>query len=528
MKKSILAIALLISSHVFSQTVEQGLKYIDIERYTSAKNEFNKVLEKSPNDANALYYLGDLALRDNDLTKAKEYFDKGVAAAHKNPLNYVGLGTIEWINGNADAAKVKFDLATSFGKRNAIMYYKIAEAYAKYEKKNYDLAVSILKEKALVYDRNMIDAHVLLGDIYLWQSNGSAAAENYNNALNVNPNSAKTLIRKGQIYVYSKNYTEGLNLFIKGVQADSTYSPGYRELGELYIKAGRSKEALENYKKFIERSDDDIKTKLNYGQFLYSAKDYLKAIEVLKNVQTQLDKPIINRILGYSYFETGDFTSSKNSLDAFFAKEEQKNYIALDYEYLGKAYAKLNNDSLSIIQFDKAYTLDTSKVQLLSTIGDTYFKARKYQKAADSYEKYVNQRPKGFKELLSLGISYYLLKDQVKADTILGKLIAAAPKSPSGYIWRARVKEQIDLGKTTPKLWLAKPFFEKFIELSKGDITKYKAELLEAYSFMGYHYVSVKDCTNGLVYWNKVKEIDATNKYALDNIKKCETGGAKK
>jgi hypothetical protein len=110
----------------------------------------------------------------------------------------------------------------------------------------------------------------------------------------------------------------------------------------------------------------------------------------------------------------------------------------------------------------------------------------------------------------------------------LGKLIVAAPKSPSGYIWRARVKEQIDLGKTTPKLWLAKPFFEKFIELSKGDITKYKAELLEAYSFMGYHFVSVKDCTNGLVYWNKVKEIDATNKYALDNIKKCETSGAKK
>lgn len=528
MKKSILSIALLVSSQVFAQSVEQGLKYINIERYTSAKNEFNKVLEKSPNDAVTLYYLGDLAIRDNDLTKAKEYFDKGIVAAHKNPLNYVGLGTIEWINGNADAAKKQFDLATTMGKRNAIMYYKIAEAYAKYDKKNYDLAVSILKEKALVYDRNMIDAHVLLGDIYLWQSNGSSAAENYNNALNVNPNSAKTLIRKGQIYVYSKNYTEGLNLFIKGVQADSTYSPGYRELGELYIKAGRPKEALENYKKFIERSDDDIKTKLNYGQFLYSAKDYLKAIEVLKNVQTQLDKPIINRILAYSYFETGDFNASKNSLDAFFAKEDAKNIISLDYEYLGKTYSKLNNDSLAIIQYEKAYSIDTNKVQLISTVGDSYFKSKKYQQAADAYEKYVSQRPKGFKEILSMGICYYILKESVKADTILGTLIAAAPKSPSGYIWRARIKEQMDLGKTASKLWLAKPFFEKFIEVSNADVAKYKTELIESYSYLGYHYVSAKDCTNGLIYWNKVKEIEATNKYALDNIKKCESGAIKK
>lgn len=500
---------------VQAQSIEQGLKYIDNEKYSSAKTEFNKLISKDPKEGSAYFYLGQIYLKHNQKDSAKLAFDLGYAVAPKNPLNLVGLGTLDYINNQPEAAKIKFDQAMAIGKRNAIMYYKIGETYAINEKKNYADAIFYLKEKALVFDNALIDAHLLLGDIYLWQNDGNNAALNYNNALLVNPNSAKTMIRKGQIYLYSKNYTEALNLYLKGILIDSTYSPAYRELGELYAKAQRFNEALASYKKYIERSDNNDETKLMYGKFLYLAKDYLKAIEILKDLQDRNNDLVITRLLGYCYYETGDYNQSLNYLNQFMDKQETNKLQASDFEYLGKTNAKLNKDSLAVYNYKKAVALDTSKFSLYNDIATIYINGKKFKEASDILKIIVAKKPNAINDFINLGRTYYFANLTAEADTTFSQFITKWPTSVNGYIWKARTKRKID---TDDKLWLAKPYFEKYIEVAV-DTTKYKKDLIEAYTYLGVFYMSKKEKVKATEMWTKVKELDPSNKIAEDALK---------
>lgn len=507
-----------------AQTIEKGLQYIDNERYSSAKTEFKNIIAKDPKNGDAYYYIGDIFVKKGLKDSAKAYFTKGLAVAPKNPMNYVGLGTLDYINNKPDSAKIKFDLAIALGKRNAAMYYKIGETYAINEKKSYADATYYLKTMALAYDHNMIDAHLLLGDISLWQNNGNEAVANYNQALSINPNSAKTQIRKGQIYVYSKNYTEALNLYLKGIQNDSTYSPAFRELGELYIKAAKYNEALAAYKKYIERSDDNDETKLMYGKFLFLAKDYLKAIEVLKDVQTRSNDLVISRLLGYSYFESGDYTQSKANLDLFVKKQESSKIQSSDYEYLGKTYAKLNDpkaktDSIAILNFKKAISLDTSKFSLNNDIANLYINSKKFKEASEVYKLIVDKKPNSINDFINLGRTYYFANMTTEADTTFSQFITKWPTSVNGYFWKARTKSKIDVGN---KLWLAKEHYEKYIEVAT-DPVKYKKDLTEAYSYLGSFYMNKKDKVKALEVWNKVKELDPANKTADEALKFVNT-----
>ena len=503
-----------------AQSIEQGLKYIDNEKYSSAKAEFNKLIAKDPKDGNAYYYLGDIYLKHQQKDSAKIYFEKGLAVAPKNPLSMVGLGTLDYINNQQEAAKLKFDQAISNGKRNAIMYYKIGECYAIHEKKNYSDAIFYLKEKALVYDNSLIDAHLLLGDIYLWQNDGNNAAANYNNALLVNPKSAKTMIRKGQIYLYSKNYTEALNLYLKGIQSDSSYSPAYRELGELYAKAQRFNEALAAYKTYIDRSDNNDETKLMYGKFLYLAKDYLKAIDILKELQEKSTDLVIERILGYCYFETGDYNQSLKYLNQFVSNQEPTKLQSIDFEYLGKTFTKLNDpklktDSLAVLSYGKAVSMDTSKFYLNNDIATLLISAKKFKEASEVYKIIVAKKPNSINDFINLGRTYYFANLNAEADTTFSQFITKWPTSVNGYIWKARAKRKIDTG---DKLWLAKPYFEKYIEVATDEV-KYKKDLVEAYTYLGAYYYNQKDKPKSTEIWTKVKALDPGNKIAEEALK---------
>jgi len=509
-----------VSSFATAQSVEQGIRLIEIEKFSSAKRELSAVLAKTPTEANANFYLGKIYLKENKLDSAAMQFEKGIVSAPKNPLNFVGKGTIAWINKKNDEAKLLFDQATSLGKRNALMYFNIGEAYSKYEPKNYAEALTILKDKALIYDKNMIDAHLLIGDIYLYQGDGSNAVSNYNNALNVNANSAKALYKKGQSYVYAKNPMEGLNLYLKAAQVDSSYTPIYRELGELYAKVQRYQEALTAYKKYIDRSDKDVDVLFNYGQFLFLAKDYIKSIDVLKSLQSSIKNPVLIRILGYNYYETGDYSNAKTSLESFFALQTADKVIAQDYSYYGKTLQKLGNDTVGAENIKKAYLIDTTLIETIKETANNFLSNKKYKKAAEYYTLYLSKKPKSGGEILNLGKTYYVDKQYAKSDSVFGLLISYFPTSAQAYIWKARATDQMD-NKPNEKMWTAKPLFEKFIETSKED-AKYKSELLQTYAYLGRYFresKTEKDCTKSIDYWTKVKNLDPTSKPAEEGLK---------
>jgi len=88
-----------------------------------------------------------------------------------------------------------------------------------------------------------------------------------------------------------------------------------------------------------------------------------------------------------------------------------------------------------------------------------------------------------------------------------------SPKYASGFLWRAKTNAFID---STSKAGLAKPHYEKYIEVAAADsvnAAKYRSGLLEAYHYLAsYNYIQLHDCDNALVYLRKINDIDPEDK----------------
>src|SRR5688572_23360074 len=111
MRQLIMIAALLgLANGIMAQSIEDGLKDLYYDKYQSAKQTFEKIVASKPDDR-AYYYLGIAELGLENTAGAAAVFQKGLQAVPTSPLLQAGLGRIDLLNGNAAAAKQKFESA---------------------------------------------------------------------------------------------------------------------------------------------------------------------------------------------------------------------------------------------------------------------------------------------------------------------------------------------------------------------------------------------------------------------------------
>ena len=144
---------------------------------------------------------------------------------------------MKWAKKDTVTANQNFEQAIALRKREASVYYEIADVLTSFEIVNTNRAIENLN-KAITYSKTPnADYYAALGDAYLKKGDGTKAAENYNLAITANPKSAKAYIQKGNLYIKVKNYNEALKLYQQGIAVDPNYAPGYRRIAELYFLA---------------------------------------------------------------------------------------------------------------------------------------------------------------------------------------------------------------------------------------------------------------------------------------------------
>ena len=228
----------------------------------------------------------------------------------------------------------------------------------------------------------------------------------------------------------------------------------------------------------------------------------------------------------------------------------QEKMIATDYEYYGRLLSLNGNDSLAIIQFTKAYQLDSANVGVLDNMAKSYEKLKDYAMAIKSYNTFISISGKqSSATVFSIGKNFLLLaashdspNDSLVKDSLLNeatkaftKVVELSPNSYLGYLWSARAQAQLD---PETVLGLAKSNYESCLTLleAKNQVEKYKLEIVEARRYLGYYYYlasekakTAKDLslteTNKITskeHWQKLLIIDPENetaKKALEAIK---------
>lgn len=517
----VLLCALSFSFQSKAQSLLTAQKFTENEQFESAAREFKSLLQKDPNNGDLYYYFGENAFKSDDRDTAAVLYKKGTELAPNNPLNYIGLGKVALYGGNVAQAQSLFDQAKKMADpKSSLPLMKIAEALIGAEKKDLDKAFELLTQASKLDPKNP-EVYILLGDYYQEKADGNNAIAQYNKAKDLNKTSVKAILRQGQLYGRSKNYNLAFEKYSEAAQIDSSFAPAYREQGELYYMSKQYEKAKQKYKRYLDLSGNQMGARIRYASFLFLNKNYDETIlQFSEIVQTDSSKNYVNRLLAYSYFEKGDFPTGVTYINHFFrrAKTEGTTILASDYEYRGKLLSKTGKDSLAILDFNQAISMDSSKTDLYGEVATIYFKMKKYQDCITAFDNKEKKKPLTANDAFTLGRAYYFSKDFGKADTAFSKVTTMQPNLALGHFWRARANAQLD---PDSKLGLALPHYEAFIS-KVTDPAKSSKDLIEAYSYLGFYFYANKDNTKSKEAWLKVKELDPNNekaKKALETLK---------
>jgi len=525
---------LLLTACAFGQTLEEARRLTENEQYEAASAIYTSLLAKDATNTTLYYYFGENLLLDEKPDSAVLIFEKGLAVDPANLLNKIGKAKELLNRTNAAEAKnaseldpaseelklraqeAANDVATATAlieeavkaapAKSAIVYIEAADALIRYRNKNLDRAKTLL-EKANTIDAKNVEIKLLFGDIYTELNNGSLAAQYYNEALDLNKTSPRAIVSKGRLYKRSTNYEGAAVEFQNAIAIDANYAPAHRELGETYFRQGKLEKAKEEYRTYLTLSRNNCNARIRYGSFLYLSKDYSGAIAEMEQVLKACDatNPQPYRIAAISYYETKDYAKATEAVNKVWKLVREDRRTSKDYEYYGKILIATGQDSLGLEYVKQGYAADPSRAELLSDIANTYFKSKKYTEAIIWFKKKID----GGKDVRSadyftLGQAQYYENQFSDATTSFAKVNEVSPKYVSGYFWRARANAQLD---STSEAGLAKPFYEKYVELAAVDsasTVKYNAGLVEAYTYLAsYQFLIAKDNAATLDYLRK-------------------------
>ena len=122
MKKiGLVASLILTANFLFAQSIKDGRQLLTRERYQSAEDVFKQILAKDPKNTEAAYWLGQTYLDEDrpyvDTAAAKELYQKSLQANPNDALLTIGMGQIDIMEGNKDAARNKFEAAINNTKK---------------------------------------------------------------------------------------------------------------------------------------------------------------------------------------------------------------------------------------------------------------------------------------------------------------------------------------------------------------------------------------------------------------------------
>lgn len=496
--------------------IKKSKRLIAVDHAAEAMAPIEAAIKQYPDETDLYYYLGYAQLKNNQLDAAAKSFDAGIAKDPKEAINYAGKGHLSMLQNRPADAKVNLDKALEMTKSKKVPVLKaVAEAYLTNAKFAGDAVALLLKAKGIKDDA---EVETLLGDAYFLQNQGGSAVTAYENAAAMDPKNGEPYYKIGLIYA-RPNPDESQKFLEKAVAVDPEFTDAYDELADIYYQRKEADKAMAAAEQFSKLSSDPEKIKTRLA-FIYVMKgEYVKANDIFKDVIKKDNvKAIIFRYYGKSLQATktsADSVESANVYEQFLVKKPADVTIK-DLLDLGKLYITIHKEEQGIATLQKAIQMDPKSWEAAQIKADLLIRKKQYKEAAEAYEFLLTIKPKPSPtDQLNLARSYTYTEQYAQADTVYTKLIEQYPTNSAVVALGAGVKANLDPHSET---WLAKPLYEKVIELATADPTKTsKKDLITAYKYMGSYYaIKEANMKKGEEYFDKVLTLDPNDKQAKE------------
>jgi len=523
-KISLVLISFLMMNITQAQTVEQGKKYLYYEKYKSAKDAFQKVLNTDPNNEEAIYGLGQsMILSDEtsvkELAEAKAFYQSKLTPT--SALIIVGVAHIELLEGKLQDARNHFEAAINLTQgKNIAVLNAIGYANGNPDAKNGDAVYAIDKLTMATKIKKFNDPEVLvnLGDAYRKNNDGGNAILSYQAALALNPKYARAEYRIGKIYQSQGKGQE--NIFMEhynnAISSDAFFAPVYANLFNYFYETDVTK-AADYFEKWLANSDEDKKTcyyraSLKYAQGFFDLA-INKADECIKN-EGENPYPNLFGLKANAYNRLKDSIKAIQNFAEYIKRQAEDKITTGDYIEYAKNLLKVpGNEALAGTMIDKAIALDTlesNKVAYLKSIASFYDSKKNYKEVGNWYAKIVAIKKSPSKyDINTTGFNYYragAFQEAINAFTLSSTKF---PDDPYAYNMIGKASWAID---TSMTMGLANAAYEKAMQLSMADTIKNKAYLMNSYKYFVAYYANImKDKNMAVSYVEKALALDPTD-----------------
>lgn len=514
---------------------DAGIEALYSGMYPTARRILSKQLADSVINPETYYYLGEAHRLLGNKDSAAYFYELGAAGENPNSLCLIGkAGLMMYHYSSVSDELIKKARWVKEYYRNPELYVALAKIYA--DNKRFVAAYEML-EQAKDLDKRYVNIYLTEGDILLQQIKPGAAAGKYDTAILYDTLCKPAFLKLAQIYYTAKNYELALKNVTKILDIDPHFSTAVKLFGDISYDQGKYSNTVSAYAEYLQSPEAVIKDQIRYAYALFFNKDYQKALDQINQLILYFpNNQVLNRLRAYSTFEVGDYAEGLTLMQAFLNSVDPSSIVPSDFKYYARLLSKNDQDSLSIINYQKAIVLSTSPQEFYKEMALVYEKMNKFSAAASFMEKYIKTaKAPSVTDYYYWGRSCYFAAvaiDSVtiendsaqanvrrtlynKADSIFSEMVLLSPENFLGYLWRARVNAILD---PESEAGLAKPFYEKVVKLLDLVNENYKKERIESYQYLGYYYFLADDFQNSKIFWNKILAIDPVNNVAIKAI----------
>lgn len=521
MKKYLLMITTcFLSVFAFSQTLDEGKKYLYYERWQSAQKTFEQLIAQQPDNMDAYYWMMQTLLEQNKTAEAKQLLATATAKNANHPMIKVAAGEMLLRDSLVTEAGQRFEEALKDTKhKEPEVLMAVVRAYLNAKHTDYNYMLDLL-DKAQKRDKNNPAVYAMEGDIYRRLTDGGKAVQAYTAALEKDPGYAKAAYSIGKIYLTQQNTDLFLQHFTSAVQKDPAYTPALYELYYYYYfrDVNLAKEYLDKY---IANRDVSVENDYMLTDLLFVSSKHQEALNMAKQLLQKEGanaQPRLYKLIAYSYDALNDSVNALQYIDQYFGKVADTALVARDFELRANLLQKFEGRAdEAIADLERATAMDTVAAHKADYIADL---AALYKKSGDkSKEAYwlgqlyqVKENPSNL-DLYYWGLAHYSAEEYLKADSVFGLYTEKYPEHIHGFYWRAKSNALID---TTMEQGLAIPHYQKVIELAAADSIKNKSLLIQAYGYIGAYEANVKkEFEAALQHFAKILELDPQNADAM-------------
>ena len=488
----------------FAQSVQDGINFVDSQKYAKAKQNFTDLINQNPKDANNFFYLGNIYLTqfDPNFTEAQDSFNKGLALDPKSYLNKIGLASVKLGKGDRSAIAEIQQIVKDSKEKDAEVLFRAGEALTLFEKNNSpDLAISYLNKAIEKAQKNGVPAHYYysLGDAYRLKKDPGNAMSAYDKAEAVAKNKASVYTRKGTLWIAAQQWQQAKQNIDKAIAVDPTYAPAYKALAGFNIKYQKNAEATQNLINYTKYADEDPYTQLEIAKLYFTNDDYANAKTTLNAVFDKVNDPIKYKLRAYILYGEGDYIGAKQNMDLFISQADKSRVQPSDEGLQGliaAGMAKGEKDAAKKAQLDaiaqqkiaiakaaKDETLkwDEELAKVKGGINSASVEQGPTSPAIEALKKKIVENPSDTDSLYKLATEYQNVQNWNGAILTWGKMISALPEWAPAYYSQGYAYQQAKNND------MAKASYEKFISLVKpAEIEANKPSLGYAYFFVAF------------------------------------------